>query len=389
MSRMIPYGRQEVTELDIEQVIRVLRSDYLTQGPEVPRFERIVARYCGAKYAVAVNSATSALHIACLALEVGEEDIVWTSPTTFVASANCVRYCGANVDFVDIDRDTWNICPSKLSDKLREAKSCGKLPKVVIPVHLCGQPSAMEEIYRLKQEYGFHVIEDASHAIGAKYKNERVGSCKWSDITVFSFHPVKIITTGEGGLATTQNARLAERMQLFRTHGITKKPEQMQRVPPADWYYEQVELGYNYRMTDIQAALGSSQMERVNSIVQERNLIAGRYRELLQGLPLKVPQVLDNAYSSWHLFPVRLQLARLKKRRDAVFRQMREAGIGVNLHYMAVHLQPYYQKLGFKHGDFPEAEAYTDDAMSLPIYPTLSENQQQEVVHMLNECLSK
>ena len=384
---MIPYGRQDITQDDIDAVIEVLRSDWLTQGPKVPEFEQQVADYCGASHAVAVNSATSALHIACMALDVGAGDIVWTSPNTFVASANCARYCGAEVDFVDIDPDTWNLCPAKLAEKLAEAEKKHRLPKVVIPVHLCGQSCDMAAIHALAQQYGFRIIEDASHAIGGRYRNEPVGNCRYSDITVFSFHPVKIITTAEGGMALTQDPKLAQRMSRLRTHGITKDPKQMQNTPTGPWYYEQLELGYNYRITDLQAALGISQLQRLDAFVAKRNELAQRYNALLADLPLRLPQISDDAYSSWHLYPVRLQLDEIDPTHREVFEVLREAGIGVNLHYMPVHLQPYYQALGFEEGMFPQAESYGRDAISLPMYPGLNGSAQDMVIRHLREAL--
>ena len=384
---MIPYGRQDISQDDIDAVIEVLRSDWLTQGPKVPKFEQQVASYCGARHAVAVNSATSALHIACMALDVGPGDIVWTSPNTFVASANCARYCGAEVDFVDIDPNTWNLCPVKLAEKLAEAEKNHHLPKVVIPVHLCGQSCDMAAIHALSQQYGFRIIEDASHAIGGRYRNEPVGNCRYSDITVFSFHPVKIITTAEGGMAMTQDPELAERMSRLRTHGITKDPAQMQNTRTGPWYYEQLELGYNYRMTDLQAALGISQLQRLDAFVAKRNELAQRYNALLGDLPLRLPQVIDDAYSAWHLYSVRLRLDEIKRTHREVFEALREAGIGVNLHYMPVHLQPYYQGLGFRAETFPEAEAYGRDAISLPMYPGLTEDQQEFIATKLSEAM--
>lgn len=380
---MIPYGLQDISQDDIDAVIEVLRSDLLTQGPKVPEFEQRVADYCGVSHAVAVNSATSALHIACMALDVGPGDIVWTSSNTFVASANCARYCGADIDFVDIDPNTWNLCPLRLAEKLADAKNQNRLPKVVIPVHLCGQSCDMAAIHALSRQYGFRIIEDASHAIGGRYRNEPIGNCRSSDITVFSFHPVKIITTAEGGMALTNNSELAERMARLRTHGITKDPAQMQNTPTGPWYYEQLELGYNYRMTDLQAALGLSQLFRLDEFVTRRNEIAKRYDELLNDLPVKRPNLIAEAYSSWHLYPVRLRLDEINRTHREVFEALREAGIGVNLHYIPVHLQPYYRALGFEEGMFPEVESYGQDAISLPIYPTLSKQKQPYVIGSL------
>ena len=380
---MIPYGRQDINEDDIAAVLEVLRSDFITQGPTVPAFEHAVAEYCGAAHAVAVNSATSALHIACLALGVGPGDRVWTSPNTFVASANCALYCGAEVDFVDIDPATWNLCPRRLAEKLETASQHGRLPKVLIPVHLCGQSCDMAAIHALSQQYGFRIIEDASHAIGGRYREEPVGNCRYSDITVFSFHPVKIITTAEGGMALTNNDELAAGMSRLRTHGITRQPEEMVREPTGPWYYEQIELGYNYRMTDVQAALGLSQMKRLDAFIARRNEIARRYDELLADLPLRLPRLLTEAYSSWHLYPVRLRIDASQRPHREVFEALRAAGIGVNLHYMPVHMQPYYRALGFNEGQFPEAEAYGREAISLPMYPGLSEGGQEQVVEVL------
>ncbi len=385
---MIAYGRHDINQADIEAVVNVLRSDFLTQGPIVPRFEERVAQYTGAAHAVAVNSATSALHIACMALDVGPGDIVWTSPNTFVASANCARYCGAEVDFVDIDPVTWNLCPEKLAAKLEVAQQQNRLPKLVIPVHLCGQSCDMVAVHALSQQYGFRIIEDASHAIGGRYFDEPVGSCRYSDIAVFSFHPVKIITTAEGGMALTNRADLADRMARLRTHGITRDEAHMVGEPAGPWYYEQLELGYNYRMTDLQAALGISQMQRLDDFVVRRNKLAKRYDNLLAGMPLQRPTVIAGALSSWHLYPIRLKLDQINRSHKEVFDSLREAGIGVNLHYMPVHLQPYYRNIGFQEGMYPEAEAYGSDAISLPLFPTLTEAQQDNVVAALVRTFS-
>lgn len=386
---MIPYGRQDISQDDIDAVVEVLRSDWLTQGPKVPEFEQQVAHYCGASHAVAVNSATGALHIACMALNVGPGDIVWTSPNTFVASANCARYCGSEIDFVDIDPDTWNLCPQRLAEKLAVAKKQNRLPKVVISVHLCGQSCDMAAIYALAQQYGFRIIEDASHAIGGSYQKQPVGNGRYSDITVFSFHPVKIITTAEGGMALTNNIDLAKRMGRLRTHGITRDREQMQNLPAGPWYYEQLELGYNYRMTELQAAMGLSQLNRLNEFITRRNAIAERYNDLLSDLPLRRPQLIEEAYSSWHLYPIRLQLGQINATHREVFETLRAAGIGVNLHYIPVHLQPYYRALGFREGMFPQAENYGQDAISLPIYPDLKPDQQDQVVSVLKQALTR
>ena len=385
---MIPYGRQDIRQADIDAVVEVLRSDYLTQGPAVPAFEAAVAAKVGATHAVAVNSATSALHIACLALGVGPGDVVWTTPVTFVASANCALYCGAVVDFVDIDPRSYNMSVAALRDKLERAAADGRLPKVVIPVHLCGQPCEMAEIHALAQRYGFAVIEDASHAVGGRYRGEPIGNCRYSDITVFSFHPVKIITTAEGGLALTQREELAQRMQLLRSHGITRDPAQMSRAPDGPWYYEQVTLGFNYRMTDLQAALGLSQLARLDEYVTRRHALARRYDEALVGLPVLTPWQHPDSYSGLHLYVIRLQLERIGRSHREVFDALRAAGIGVNLHYIPVHAQPYYQALGFRTGQFPDAERYYAEAISLPLYPSMSDAQQAEVVAALREALA-
>lgn len=384
---MIPYGRQEITQQDIDAVLDVLNSDFLTQGPMVPRFEQNLADHVGAKHAVAVNSATSALHIACLALGLGPGDILWTTPITFVASANCGLYCGAAVDFVDIDPRSYNLCPVALESKLQEAKRIGKLPKVLVAVHLCGQPCDMQAIHRLSIEYGFKIIEDASHAVGGKYQGEFVGNCRYSDITVFSFHPVKIITTAEGGMALTNDDQLANRMALLRSHGITRDPEQMTREPDGPWYYQQVDLGFNYRMTELQAALGVSQLERLDQYVARRHQLARRYDELLADLPVVTPWQHPDTYSGLHLYVIRLQLSQIRKSHRQVFESLREEGIGVNLHYIPVHTQPYYQNLGFREGDFPQAEAYYREAISLPMFQTLTELQQDEVVATLRKVI--
>lgn len=384
---MIPYGRQDISAADIEAVAEVLRSDFLTQGPAVPAFERSVAEYCSAKHALAVNSATSALHIACLALGVGAGDAVWTTPVTFVASANCARYCGADVDFVDIDPRTYNLDVESLANKLAQAERVGKLPKVVIPVHLCGQPCDMAAIHALGQRYGFSIIEDASHAIGGRYRGEPVGNCRYSDITVFSFHPVKIVTTAEGGMAVTNRADLAEKMALYRSHGITRDQAQMTHASDGPWYYQQVELGFNYRMTDLQAALGTSQMRRLDEFVKSRHVLARRYDQLLAELPVTLPYQLPETYSGLHLYVIRLRLDSIRQTHLEVFESLRGRGIGVNLHYIPVHTQPYYRQLGFKGDEFPEAQQYYAEAISLPMYSGLSFTDQDRVVEALAETL--
>ena len=385
---MIPYGKQDINSEDIEAVINVLKSDFLTQGPQVPAFEKCVADYAGAKYGCAVNSATSALHIACLAIGLGKGDELWTSPNTFVASANCALYCGAGVDFIDIDPKTYNICPEKLEHRLAEAKKLGKLPKVLVAVHLCGQSCDMKSIYELSKIYGFKIIEDASHAVGGRYLDSKIGDCRYSDVTIFSFHPVKIVTTAEGGIALTNNNYLQERMKLFRTHGITRDENLMNKVPDGGWYYEQIELGYNYRMTDIQAALGISQMNRVDEFVSSRHKQAQRYNDRLKDLPIILPFQADTCYSSFHLYVIRLNLDLIEKSHKQVFEELRSKNIGVNLHYIPVHLHPYYQAIGFKSGDFPEAEQYSKEAISIPIFHGLKKNQQDEVIQAITEVLA-
>ena len=384
----IPYGRQNITEEDIDAVVNVLKSDYLTQGPKVPEFEDAIKKQCDVGYALAMNSATSALHVACLALDVGKDDIVWTTPITFVASANCALYCGATIDFVDIDPKTYNLSTQALDEKLQAAKVEGRLPKVVIPVHLCGQPCDMEGIYKLSKEYGFSIIEDASHAIGGSYKNEPIGNCQYSDITIFSFHPVKIITTAEGGVATTNSKDLAQKMDLLRSHGITRDSDLMTHEPDGSWYYQQVMLGFNYRMTEMQAALGVSQIKRLSTITDKRHQLAKNYDSILAELPVVTPYQHSDGYSGLHLYVIRLETNQIQKSHKEVFDELRAANIGVNLHYIPVHLQPYYQQsLGFKAGDFPEAELYYSQAISLPMYPGLSNEEQDYVLQTLRSIL--
>jgi UDP-4-amino-4,6-dideoxy-N-acetyl-beta-L-altrosamine transaminase len=385
---MIPYGRQEITQADIDAVVSVLHSDFLTQGPQVPEFERLVKEYTSAKYGIAVNSATSALHIACLALGLSKGDWLWTTPITFVASANCALYCGANVDFVDIDPYTYNLSVSALEQRLLIANREGKLPKIVIAVHLCGQPCDMKTIATLSHKYGFRVIEDASHAIGAKYNNEYVGSGQYSDITIFSFHPVKIITTAEGGIALTNDKKLADRMTLLRNHGITRDPNEMTVAPDGPWYYQQTTLGFNYRLTDIQAALGISQLQRLNTYIEKRQQLAERYCTLLANIPVTLPWVDPQSTSAWHLFVIRLRLDNINKTHLEVFKQLRARNIGVNLHYIPVYRQPYYQRMGFQYADFPEAEQYYAEAISLPLFATMTLAQQDTVIEALHEVLA-
>jgi UDP-4-amino-4,6-dideoxy-N-acetyl-beta-L-altrosamine transaminase len=383
---MIPYGAQNILDEDIAAVAAVLKSPFLTQGPVVPAFESKLAAYTGAKHAVAVNSATSALHLACLALGLQAGDVLWTSPITFVASANCALYCDAQVDFVDIDPQTFNISIEALQTKLKQAKAQGRLPKVLVCVHLCGQSCDMQAIARLSSIYGFKIIEDASHAVGAKYLNEPVGNCRFSDITVFSFHPVKIITSAEGGMALTNDPSLAHSMEQLRSHGITRDPSKMTREPDGPWYYQQTELGFNYRMTEMQAALGVSQMDRLDTYVAKRHTLVRRYDSKLSVLPLSTPWQHPDSYSSFHLYVIRLQDA---NQRRQVFEALRTRGIGVNVHYIPVHLQPYYQKMGFSTGDYPEAERYYAQAISLPLFPGLSDTDQDHVIRSLTEVLSK
>lgn len=377
---MIPYARQDINADDIEAVAEILRGDWITQGPVVPAFEEAVAGNCAARFGVAVNSATSALHIACLALEVGPGDVVWTSPNTFVASANCALYCGAEVDFVDIDPDTLCLSPEALRHKLELVRSKGeRLPKVVIPVHFGGQSCQMAEISLLAAEYGFRIIEDASHAIGGRYQGEPVGSCKHSDIVVFSFHPAKIVTSGEGGMAVTNDVVLAKRMALLRSHGITRDPQEMVRPADGPWSYQQISLGFNYRLTDIHAALGLSQMKRLAHFVERRNQLADAYDKAFSGSSIRSQRVPVDVLSARHLYVVRVPV----ERHALVFGELRAAGIGVNLHYIPVHLQPWYQRMGFSAGQFPEAEAYYAEAISLPMYASLGADQQKFVIETL------
>jgi UDP-4-amino-4,6-dideoxy-N-acetyl-beta-L-altrosamine transaminase len=383
-STPIPYGRQDINQHDIDAVIQVLGAECLTQGPMVGRFEDAMAAYCGARHAVAVNSATSALHIACLALGVTRGDLVWTTPITFVATSNCALYCGASVDFVDIDPATYNISVPSLEEKLVEARKLGRLPKVVIPVHMAGQSCDMLAISRLGKEYGFSIIEDASHAVGARYRKQPVGCGRYSDITVFSFHPVKIITSGEGGMALTNDAALAARMQKLRSHGITSAPAEMDQRPGDElWNYQQVGMGFNYRLTDIQAALGLSQMQRLDQFVAARHATARRYDDLLAGLPLATPAQSAESYSSYHLYIIRLHVNEIGRTQLEVFRDLHQRKILVNLHYIPIYLQPYYRQLGFKPGLCPEAERYFKQAMSIPLYPSLGHEQQDGVIDAL------
>lgn len=383
---MIYYGHQHITEKDIQAVERVLHSDWLTQGPAIEAFEKKVANYCGAKYAVAVTNATSALHIACKAAGLGEGDVLWTSPITFTASANCGRYCGADVDFVDIDDKTYNMSVAELRHKLETAV---KKPKVVIPVHLAGQSCDMEAIKALADEYGFKIIEDASHATGADYKNTKVGSCRYSDMTVFSFHPVKIVTTGEGGVVLTNNKELYEKLKLYRSHGITRDSDLMIQEADGPWYYQQIELGFNYRMTDMQAALGCSQMDSLDKFVARRRYLVKRYNEKLKDLPLRTPYQDEDTNPSWHIYIIRVDFTKVKLSKKEIFARMKDRGIVLNLHYIPVHTQPYYQKLGFQKGDFPVSEKYYEEAITLPLYYDLTDEQQDEVIEALKEVLAE
>ena len=384
---MIPYGKQSINKADIDSVINVLKSDYLTQGPQVPLFEKAVSNYCGSSFAVAVNSATSALHISCLALGLSKGDWLWTSPNSFVASANCGLFCQSKVDFVDIDPKTYNMCPDKLEEKLIQAKMNNNLPKIVIPVHFAGQSCEMKKIYELSQNYGFKIIEDASHAIGSMYLDSNVGSCNYSDITVFSFHPVKIITTAEGGLATTNSEFLANKMRLFSSHGVIRDESQMNKPTEGAWYYQQVELGFNYRMTELQAALGLSQIKRIDEFISKRHILKERYDFLLKDLPLIRPYQSLNCYSALHLYPIQIELDKVKITREKAFSKLKENGIGVNIHYIPVHTHPYYQKFGFKAGDFPNSETYYNRSISIPLYPGMSQKEQDQVVMVIKKIL--
>jgi len=394
---MIPYGRQDISPEDIDAVTEVLRSDWLTQGQAGPQFERAMASYCGAAGAVAVCNATAALHIACLSLDLGPGDILWTSPNTFVASANCARYCGADVDFVDVDSRTYNMSVPALAEKLERAKAQGRLPKVVVPVHFAGQSCEMMEIRSLAERYGFRIIEDASHAVGGEYRGRKVGACDFADIAIFSFHPVKIITTGEGGMALTNDPKLAERLGYLRTHGIVRPAQRPAAERDGDrvneerdgpWMYHQIELGLNYRMTDIQAALGASQLTRLDPFVARRRELAARYDRLLAKLPVTCPWQHPDTSSAWHLYVIRLRRNEIRLSRRQVFDALRAAGIGVNVHYIPVHTQPYYRNLGFAPGMFPEAESYYEDAITLPLFSKMTDVEQDTVVAALENILA-
>jgi UDP-4-amino-4,6-dideoxy-N-acetyl-beta-L-altrosamine transaminase len=386
---VIPYGKQEISQQDIDAVIDVLKSDFLTQGPQVPAFEKAIALYCENEYAVAMNSATSALHLACRALNVGVGDTVWTSPISFVASANCALYCGASVDFVDIDPKSYNLCPKLLAIKLEHAETIGTLPKVVIPVHLSGQSCDMESIYKLSQRYGFAIIEDASHAIGGRYKNSPVGSCRYSDISIFSFHPVKIITTAEGGVAVTRSKALSEKMSLLRNHGITREESQMKGESDGPWYYQQQELGYNYRMTELQAALGLSQLSKLDECVRLRRQVADRYKQKLAALPITLPEQAEESFSAWHLYIIRLNLDSLAVTHRQLFEMLRGNGIGVNLHYIPIYRQPFYASMGFQKESFPHSEQYYREAISIPLFHQITSSEQDYIVETLTKSLAQ
>jgi UDP-4-amino-4,6-dideoxy-N-acetyl-beta-L-altrosamine transaminase len=383
----IPYGRQDICEEDIAAVEAVLRSDWLTQGPAVERFESLVGAYCGARHAIAVNSATSALHLACRALGLGPGDVMWTVPNTFVATPNSALYCGARIDFVDIDPDTYNMSVDALRRKLAVAEATGSLPKIVVPVHFAGQSCEMREIAALGKQYGFRIIEDASHAIGGEYLGRKVGSCQFSDIAVFSFHPVKIITTGEGGMVLTNDPVLGESVRTLRSHGTTRDPERMDKIPDGAWYYQQIDLGYNYRMTDFQAALGASQMTRLDEFIDKRRSIAGRYRSAFRDLALDLPTERAGCVSAWHLFVVLVDGSATRRSRKEVFDALRAAGILVNVHYVPVHLQPYYRRLGFRAGEFPESERYYERTVTLPMHTRLLDADFDHVVSTMARVL--
>lgn len=385
--RYIPYGRQSISNDDIQAVVDILKSDWLTQGPTIARFEKAITEYCGVRYATATCNATAALHIACLALDLGEGDVLWTTPNTFVASANCALYCGAEVDFVDIDLHTYNMSVEKLEEKLIVAEKKDELPKVIIPVHFAGQSCDMVKIKSLADKYGFKIIEDASHAIGGSYEDKKIGSCQYSDITVFSFHPVKIITTGEGGVALTNQKDLHDKLQVLRTHGITRNERLMKNVSQGPWYYEQIALGVNYRMTDIQAALGISQLQRLDKFVTRRRELVIDYNNALKDLPLQLPVQNKNCNSAWHLYVICLRLEKINQGRKQVFEKLRQANVGVNVHYIPLYLQPYYQKMGFAKNYCPNAEKYYARAISLPLYAELTQKEQEYVIAELCEAI--
>jgi len=385
---MIPYSRQDIDQADIDSVVRVLQSDFITQGSVLPVFEREFSSTVKAKFGVGVNSATSALHLACLSLGLSSGDILWTSPNTFVASANCALYCGASIDFVDIDPKTFNMCPQALEEKLEKEEKSGRLPKIVIPVHFAGRPCEMKKIWHLSKKYGFRVIEDASHALGASREGTVVGSCQFSDIAVFSLHAIKLITSGEGGIAVTNNEVLARKLARLRSHGISRQKSEMERPDQGSWYYEQIDLGYNYRMSDIAAALGLSQLSKMEKFLEKRRKIAKSYSDSLGQLPLVLPLNEANVRPAWHLYVVCVDPIESKSSRDQVFERLREIGIGVNVHYIPIHTQPYYQKMGFRFGDFPLSEKYSNEALSLPIFPSLSPEERAKVTSTLLKIFS-
>lgn len=384
---MIPYAKQSITEQDIDAVVQVLRSDFITQGPIVSQFEKAVADYCSAQYSIAVSNGTAALHLACLALGVSSGDIVWTSPNTFVASANCALYCGAVVDFVDIDSITYNMSLEALKKKLQDAQQNDCLPKVLIAVHFAGQSCEMKEIKALSEQYGFMIIEDAAHALGGDYLGQKIGSCLYSHITIFSFHPAKMVTTGEGGMLLTNESELAYSIEQLRSHGITKNTENMTHESYGDWYYQQLNLGFNYRITDLQAALGLSQLQRLNEFVNKRRQLVQSYNTQLAGLSITIPWQHPDSQSCWHLYVIRLKLKKITKNRKEVFDQLRQSGIGVHVHYIPVHTQPYYQQLGFNRGDFPESETYYEEALTLPLYVDLTETDINFITQKLRDIL--
>lgn len=384
MSTFIPYGKQSICEEDVKAVLETLHSDWLTCGPAVSQFEAAISSYCGAQHAIAVSNGTAALHLACLALDVKEGDVVWTSPNTFLASANCALFCGASVDFVDIDPVTYNMSAERLEEKLKAAKQVGKLPKVVIPVDFAGQSCDMQKMRSLADEYGFYIIEDACHALGGKYQNKPIGSCQYADMTIFSFHPVKVITTAEGGAITTNDKKISQKLQLLRAHGMTRDESLMTEEPHGPWFYEQCALGYNYRISDLQCALGISQMRKLDEFIAKRNMIAKKYDELLSGLPLVLPKVLDGNYSAFHLYVVQVDPSKTDKTRLSLFNYLRENNIGANVHYIPVHTQPVYRdRFGFKKGDFPEAESYYKHVISLPIFPLMEDKEVSIVCSVL------
>lgn len=387
MNRMIPYAKQDISDEDIDSVIEVLKSDFLTQGNQGPLFEDIISKRMGAKYALAANSATSCLHLSCLSLGLSKGDILWTSPITYVASANCALFCGAEVDFVDIDPLTWNISVEILEEKLKTARKRKKIPKILVLVHLAGNPCDLKKIFDLSKEYGFSIIEDASHALGSKYSEEQIGSSTYSDISVFSFHPVKNITTGEGGMILTNNKEIAEKVNLYRSHGVTRDTNKMFNKNEGLWYYEQLLLGFNFRMNEIQASLGISQMNSLDKFISKRNEVSQMYMKNLKNLPLTFQKVRNEDLSAWHLFIIHLKLDQLELTRLEIYNSLREKGIGVNVHYIPVHLQPFYRNLGFKQGDYPNSESYYDGALTIPMYTKLKKKDIEFVIQALQESI--